>query len=208
MNTLLGNISLGISLAAPIGPSGIAVIQNGLRQGFPRAFLTGVGVTLADATYLLVVFFGLSRFLEIMVIKASILGLGALALFYLGYRSIRDSMGQIDLDRQVVITARSPLLVGYIVNISNPIAVVWWIGVYGSLLSETAATTSSLAAMLMSSTILIGILIWHSSMSLLTHWGKRFLNERSARAITLIAGIFLILFGVRFAYAGFLAVIG
>ena len=56
MDLVLRNILLGISLAAPIGPSGVAVIQNGLR----RAFLTGLGVTLADATYLLVVFFGIS----------------------------------------------------------------------------------------------------------------------------------------------------
>lgn len=48
MNELLGNILPGLSLAAPIGPSGLAVIQNGLRHGFWRAFLTGLGVTLAD----------------------------------------------------------------------------------------------------------------------------------------------------------------
>ena len=60
MDLVLRNILLGISLAAPIGPSGVAVIQNGLRRGFRRAFLTGLGVTLADATYLLVVFFGIS----------------------------------------------------------------------------------------------------------------------------------------------------
>jgi hypothetical protein len=37
-------------------------------------------------------------------------------------------------------------------------------------------------------------------MSLLTHWGKRFLNERNAKYILVIAGLALILFGTRFAY--------
>jgi len=208
MNAVLRNMALGISLAAPIGPSGIAIIQNGLRHGFLRAFLTGLGVTMADATYLLVVFFGLSRFLEIRVVTVLIWSLGGLALLYFGYRSIRDAMGRIDLEKTVVATARSPLLVGYVVNVSNPIAVVWWVGVFGSLLSETAAAGSRLDALAVSSTILIGILIWHSTMSLLTQWGKRFLNERTARFISVVAGIVLILFGLRFGYNGFRAALG
>lgn len=208
MNAVLRNMALGISLAAPIGPSGIAIIQNGLRHGFLRAFLTGLGVTMADATYLLVVFFGLSRFLEIRAVTVLIWSLGGLALLYFGYRSIRDAMGRIDLEKTVVATARSPLLVGYVVNVSNPIAVVWWVGVFGSLLSETAAAGSRLDALAVSSTILIGILIWHSTMSLLTQWGKRFLNERTARFISVVAGIVLILFGLRFGYNGFRAALG
>lgn len=134
--------------------------------------------------------------------------LGGLALLYFGYRSIRDAMGRIDLEKTVVATARSPLLVGYVVNVSNPIAVVWWVGVFGSLLSETAAAGSRLDALAVSSTILIGILIWHSTMSLLTQWGKRFLNERTARFISVVAGIVLILFGLRFGYNGFRAALG
>jgi L-lysine exporter family protein LysE/ArgO len=208
MNAVLRNIALGISLAAPIGPSGIAIIQNGLRHGFLRAFLTGLGVTMADATYLLVVFFGLSRLLEITIITVLIWSLGALALLYFGYRSIRDAMGRIDLGETVVVTARSPLLVGYVVNVSNPIAVVWWLGVFGSLLSETMVVGSRVHALLVSSTILIGILLWHSTMSLLTQGGRRFLNERTAKFISVVAGIALILFGLRFGYNGFRAALG
>jgi len=208
MNAVLRNMVLGISLAAPIGPSGIAIIQNGLRHGFLRAFLTGLGVTMADATYLLVVFFGLSRFLEIRAVTVLIWSLGGLALLYFGYRSIRDAMGRIDFEKTVVVTARSPLLVGYVVNVSNPIAVVWWVGVFGSLLSETAAAGSRLDALAVSSTILIGILLSHSTMSLLTQWGKRFLNERTAKFISVVAGIVLILFGLRFGYNGFRAALG
>jgi threonine/homoserine/homoserine lactone efflux protein len=208
METVLRNIALGVSLAAPIGPSGITVMQNGLRHGFLRAYLTGLGVTMADATYLLLVFFGLSRFLQIMVIKTLIWSLGALALLYFGYRSIRDARGPVDLDGTVVITARSPLLVGYVVNVSNPIAIVWWLGVFGSLLSETVAGGSRIHALVVSSTILIGILLWHSTMSLLTQWGKRFLNERTARLICVAAGMALVLFGLWFAYNGFLTAVG
>jgi threonine/homoserine/homoserine lactone efflux protein len=200
MGDLIRNILLGISLAAPIGPSGVAVIQNGLTRGFLRAFITGVGVTMADATYLLLVYFGLSSFISIPLIKILIWALGALVLLYLGAQSFREAAQSVDLDRGMVPATRNPLLVGYLVNISNPIAIVWWLGVFGSLLGTAANGATKTSALLNSSTILIGILLWHSTMSLLTQWGKRILNEKTAKYIAGIAGFALVLFGLRFAY--------
>ena len=200
MDNLIRNMLLGISLAAPIGPSGVAVIQNGLRRGFLRAFITGVGVTMADATYLLLVYFGLSSFISMPMIKILIWTLGALVLLYLGIQSLREAVKGMDLDRTMVPTNRNPLLVGYLVNISNPIAIVWWLGVFGSLLGTAVDGATKTSALLSSSTILIGILLWHSTMSLLTHWGRRILNAKTAKYITGIAGFALVLFGLRFAY--------
>lgn len=200
MNDILRNVLLGITIAAPIGPASLTVIQNGLRRGFLRAFLTGLGITMADATILLVIFFGLSGFVHLPLFRILIWTLGAIVLLYLGIQSIRESLGKIDLERTTVSTTGNPLWVGYLVNISNPLAIVWWVGIYGSLLGASAGSSAKLDALLSSATILIGILCWHATMSLLTHWGKRFLNERTARYILVIAGVALILFGIRFAY--------
>lgn len=208
MHIVLRNILLGISLAAPIGPAGVAVIQNGLRAGFPRAFLTGIGVTLADATYLLVVFFGLSNFLDIPAVEISIWFLGAAALVYFGLRTLGESGGVIDLDESLAASARGPLLTGYIVNVSNPIAVVWWLGVFGSLLNEASYASSRLYTLGLSATILIGILTFHTTTSLLSGWGRRVLNERLLRLISILAGMLLLGFGIRFAYMGMKVLVG
>ena len=207
MTDLLRNILLGISLAAPIGPSGLAVIQAGLRHGFLRAFVTGLGVTLADATYLLLVFFGLSGLIGIPLVKVLIWSLGALVLIYLGVQSIREAFRRVDLGQAVLPRARNPLLAGYLVNFSNPIAIVWWLGVFGSLLGTSAGDTSRLGALLGSSSILVGILIWHTSVSLLTHWGKRILNARLVSVISGLAGLALVGFGLRFAWLAFATLI-
>lgn len=207
MNDVLRNVLLGISIAAPIGPASLAVIQNGLRRGFLRAFLTGLGITMADASILLVIFFGLSSFVHLPLFRVLIWTLGAIVLLYLGTQSIRESLGKIDLERTTVPTTGNPLWVGYMVNISNPLAIVWWAGIFGSLLGASAGRAAKLDALLSCSTILVGILCWHTTMSLLTHWGKRFLNERTARYILVIAGLALILFGIRFAYNAIHAVL-
>jgi len=208
MATVFRNVLLGLSLAAPLGPSGLAVIQGGLTGGFQRAFLTGLGVTLGDATYLLVVFFGVSQFLQISWIKVVIWGVGAAALGYLGLQSIREAAGKADLKTSEDAPSRHPLLVGYLVNVSNPIAVVWWLGVFGSLLAESASGAPKLTALTLSSTILVGILIWHTTTSLLTHFGRRFLGAKYLKLVSIIAGAALLLFSLRFAYRGLLSATG
>jgi threonine/homoserine/homoserine lactone efflux protein len=200
MNEILRNILLGISLAAPLGPASVAVIQNGLKQGFQRAFLTGVGVTLADTTYLMLVFFGLSSFINAPIVKVLIWVFGSIILVYLGIQSLRDGTTSFVLEADIGPSSRSPLLAGYLINLSNPLAVIWWLGIFGSILSSSAAGGSRTSALMVSSTILAGILIWHSFIAFLTHWGKRFLNQKTIRFINILAGTVLILFGLRLAY--------
>lgn len=200
MEEAFRNILLGITLAAPIGPAGVTVIQSGLRSGFHRAFLTGLGITTADLTYMLVVYFGLAGFIEIPEVKIAIWSLGAVALVYLGVQSIREGGRQVDFEGAAPPANRPPFLVGFVVNISNPIAVVFWLGIFGSLISTPAGQALGLSALAEGLAILAGILSWHTFMSGLTHWGKRFVNARSARVVSITAGIALVLFGLRFAY--------
>ena len=134
MNDFLRNYLLGVSLAIPLGPASLIVIQTGLRAGFLRAWLTGIGVTLADTTFLLVVYFGISGFMGIPAVKLMVWMLGALVLFYLGWQSLRTVSGgsqKLKLADETTTAStprnagRNPLLVGYLVNIANPIAVVF-----------------------------------------------------------------------------------
>jgi len=138
MNDILRNILLGISIAAPIGPSSLTVIQNGLRRGFLRAFLTGLGVTLADATILLVIYFGLSGFVHLPLVKCPDLDAWRNCLAIPGLHEHPGGAGKIDLEAAKYRRPESSL-VGFLVNISNPIAIVWWIGIFGSLLDRRQA---------------------------------------------------------------------
>ena len=217
MIDFLRNMLLGISLAIPIGPASLVVIQTGLRAGFLRAWLTGIGVTLADTTFLLVVYFGISGFMGIPAVKETVWILGALVLFYLGWQSLRAVVGdsqQLKLseenssDSPARYSGRNPLLVGYLVNIANPIAVVFWAGIYGSLIGAAVAAGGDKSdALISGAAILLGILCWHTTTSFLSHWGRRLLNEKIARIISAIAGVALILFGLRFTWIAITALL-
>jgi threonine/homoserine/homoserine lactone efflux protein len=88
--SLLQNILLGLTLAAPIGPVNLEIIKRGLNSGFRQAFLTGTGAMCADATYLTLIFFGLTAFLNIALMKIILGVAGSFILIYLGWISAKE----------------------------------------------------------------------------------------------------------------------
>ena len=88
--TLLQNILLGLTLAAPIGPVNVEIIKRGLNSGFRQAILTGAGAMCADATYLTLIFFGLTTFLNNAAMKLVLGVAGSFILIYLGSLSAKD----------------------------------------------------------------------------------------------------------------------
>jgi threonine/homoserine/homoserine lactone efflux protein len=201
MTDIVQNIILGISLAAPLGPATIAIIRSGLKFGFLSALITAVGVVSADTTYILLVYLGLSRFVVIPMIKALIWSFGALVLFYLGYRSIKEVFRKTDFTtKSAVEIDKNSFLVGYAVNISSPIAIVWWLGVFGSILASSTQNDSNIIALLYSLTIVVGIMLWHTFLSFLTHWGNKFFRKDIVRYMSAVGGLILIGFGLRFGH--------
>lgn len=200
MLDVIQNIILGISLAAPVGPVNVEVIKRGLKHGFFPAFLLSLGAASADTTYLLLIYFGLSNFINIPMVKTSIWIFGAIVLLYLGYQSIKEYFEKLDLEKSKVKTRRNSFAAGYMITISNPMTIVWWLGVFGAILSSTIQTVTKTTALLNSLTIIVGVVLWFFALSILLHWGKRFVNEKTMRCISIITGLILIGFGLYFGY--------
>lgn len=199
--SLLQNIILGLSLAAPIGPVNLEIIKRGLYSGFTQAFLTGLGANCADATYLTLIFFGLTTFLNIALMKI-VLGLGgSLILIYLGLTSAKDFFPKYAAaeNRQKKIFKNS-FVTGYFLAISSPMTIVWWTGVFGALLASQNNAQTNLSAFLSCLTILLGCFIWVIFLAAALHWGKKIINEKVVGLIALVAGICLIVFGMYFLY--------
>lgn len=202
--SLLQNILLGLSLAAPIGPVNLEIIKRGLQSGFRPAFITGLGAMSADLTYLTLIFFGLTIFLKIPFIKIFLALAGSFILIYLGASSIRDFFRKQELDdNSTQIFFKNSYLAGYFITICCPITIVWWTGVFAALLASQTETQAGFSAYLSCLTILLGCFIWVIALSVALHWGKKIINEKFIRIITLIAGMFLISFGISFLYRSY-----
>lgn len=205
--SLLQNILLGLSLAAPIGPVNLEIIKRGLNYGFKQAFLTGAGAMSADTTYLILIFFGLTSFLNNSFL-ASVLGVtGSFILIYLGAMNVREFFQKTTAPdtRQRRIFKRS-FIAGYTLAISSPMTIIWWTGVFGALMASQGPVQTSISAFLSCLSILLGCFLWVFSLAVTLHWGKKILQEKATRMISMITGLFLVGFGVYCLYRTWLLI--
>ncbi|MCM3765917.1 LysE family translocator [Neobacillus niacini] len=208
MNVFLSYILLGLSLAAPIGPINAAQIDRGIRNGFMHAWLVGVGAVLADGVYMLIVYIGVVNFLETEFMQTFLWLFGFFVLTYTGIEAIINA-GKIHLAEH---RGGEPLtksfLTGFLMSISNPLTILFWLGIYGSVLAKTAATYDTSQLVLYSSAIFIGLLLWDITMAGVASSFRKFLTSRLLVVISLFSGISMIGFGVYFGVQAFQTLFG
>ncbi len=199
--TLLQNILLGLTLAAPIGPVNVEIIKRGLYSGFRQAFLTGAGAMCADATYLTLIFFGLTAFLNNMFMTYFLGIAGSFILIYLGAMSLRDYFRKAtSTDTRQQHIFKYAFIAGFALAISSPMTIVWWTGVFGALMASQGSIKTNFSAFLSCLSILLGCFLWVFFLATGLHWGKKIINEQITHMVSLIAGLFLIGFGLYFLY--------
>nr|WP_295973026.1 LysE family transporter [uncultured Bacillus sp.] len=199
MNIFFSYFLLGLSLAAPIGPINAAQLDKGIKQGFWHAWILGCGALLADAVYMMLVFFGVVHFLEIPFMKTFLWLFGFFVLTYTGIEGI-ISAGKLELDGKR--SKDSPItsfLSGFFMSISNPLTILFWLGIYGSVLAKTVEKYDLQLVLQYSSAIFIGILCWDFSMALVSSSFRRILTKTALIFISRLSGLSLIGFGIYFA---------
>jgi L-lysine exporter family protein LysE/ArgO len=198
MNLFLSYILLGLSLAAPIGPINAAQIDRGIRNGFLHAWFVGVGAIIADGIYMLIVYIGVIQFLDTAFMKTFLWSFGCFVLIYTGVESLL-SAGKLKINQE---RSKEPLiksfLFGFFMSLSNPLTILFWLGIYGSILAEAAAAYETSQLFLYSSAIFIGLLLWDIMMAGISSSFKRYLTPSFLVLISYLSGLSLIGFGAYF----------
>ncbi|MCM3031192.1 MULTISPECIES: LysE family transporter [unclassified Niallia] len=202
LSILFSYILLGLTLAAPIGPVNSARLDKGIKNGFWHAYIVGFGSMVADGLFMLMVYIGMVNFLEIPFIQVFLWLFGGFILIYTGIESIKGS-NSITLDS---LRGRDSLfkcfITGFIMSATSPLSILFWLGIYGSILAKTASENGTGMLLVYSSMIFLGLIIWDVIVAALTSSFRRFLNLTTLRMISIISGITLLLFGAYFAYQG------
>lgn len=199
MSVFLSYILLGLSLAAPIGPINAAQLDKGIKNGFWHAWILGWGAILADMIYMALVYFGVVHFLQIDFMKTFLWLFGFFILTYTGFETI-FSVQKLEIqNRNSIDSLFSSFLSGFLMSISNPLTILFWLGIYGSVLANAADQYDIQHLLLYSFAIFLGILCWDVSMAIVSSSFRRFLTKPILRLISRISGFSLICFGVYFA---------
>lgn len=169
---------LGISLSAPVGPINVAQINKGIKNGFWNAWLVGMGAMIADVCMMLLIYLGITRIFEYEGVKLAMWTLGFITLGYLGYDSIRNASVNIstDINTQSKESLSQSFLSGFLIAISNPLNIVFWVGIYGFMLTSVINKLGKQEAILYSTAIFVGITCWDLFMATIVHFGRKRLN--------------------------------
>jgi L-lysine exporter family protein LysE/ArgO len=208
MNIYLGYVLLGFSLAAPIGPVNAAQLDKGIKYGFFHAWLVGLGAMVADAIFMLLIYFGIAHFLEIPIMKTFLWSFGSFVLIYSGVESFINS-GEVETrsDFKKELAVKS-FYSGFFMTFTNPISILFWLGIYGSILAKTAETYKTWDLLIYSSGIFIGLLLWDIFMAAMASTFAKYGSKFFLKMISVIASLSLIGFGLYFGYQAFIALFG
>lgn len=89
---------------------------------------------------------------------------------------------------------------GFIMSISNPLTVMFWLGIFGSVLAKTASASSVQDLIGYSAAIILGILLWDFAMALASSFARRFLHSKLLILISILSSVSMIGFGIYFGW--------
>lgn len=205
---LVSYIILGFTLAAPIGPVNSARLDKGIKNGFWHAWIVGAGSMIADGIFMLMVYLGMVQFLGIPIVQIFLWLFGGFVLVYSGVESIKNANTiNLNYTRQKESLFRC-FLTGFIMSITSPLSILFWLGIYGSVLAKTAQTNGTESLLIYSSMIFLGLTFWDIFVAALTSGFRKLLHIKSLIMISIVSGVSLILFGLYFGYQGVNALFG
>ncbi|WP_458127046.1 LysE family transporter [Paenibacillus sp. Z3-2] len=205
---LISYIFLGLTLAAPIGPVNSARLDKGLKNGFWHAWMVGAGSMIADAAFMILIYLGLVQFLNIPMVQILLWLVGGFILTYTGIASILQiNKLKLHLNKNQKDSLFHCFMLGFFMSLTSPMSIIFWLGIYGSILAKTAVSFGTSHLLIYSSMIFIGLTLWDLLVAGLTTGMRRYLNQKSLSIISVVSGLSLVGFGVYFALQGLRALL-
>lgn len=199
MNSLFTYFFLGISLAAPIGPVKATLLNTGIKNGFYHAWFFGLGAVVTDIFYMFAVYFGVAQFIDSPIMKSFLWSFGFFVLMYTGIENLL-TIHTISMDKKFrkVVRFRHSFMSGMLMALLNPLTILFWLGIYGSILVGKAGTIDTYEIILFSLAILMGICLVDFIMAFASSTSRKIFSSRYLKILSLISSLSMIGFGIYF----------
>ena len=208
MDSVFTYMFFGISMAATIGPVKSVLINTGLKSGFFHAWFFSLGALATDIVYMFIVYFGVGQFIDSVALKVFLWSFGCLVLVYTGIENLL-TLNKIEMNLKTGIRNRyrKSILSGFLMSWLNPLTILFWLGIYGSILAKTAGVSTGYQIIINSIAILLGITLVDFIYAFLSSVARKLLTLRLLIIVTIISSLIMIGFGIYFgmhAYQEFL----
>jgi threonine/homoserine/homoserine lactone efflux protein len=191
-------MSIGVALAAPIGPINVEIIRRGIQGGYRRGWLVGIGAMSADTVYAALIVSGLTPVADRPALRFPLFLAGAIMLTWVGYNSVRTALLGVALEKVEVPGERDSYITGVLMALFNPMGIVYWLSVGAALVADAVDRAGTAGAPMLVGGVFFGIFLWVTFLSWLAQVARRFVTGRGMLWITGIGGVIIMGFGLWF----------
>ena len=198
MLLILKALVLGFSLAAPVGPIGLLVINRTIRKGRLYGFISGMGAAFADGIYGCIAGFGFSVITNFLIQHSNVIKpIGCIMMCLVGLKTFlsKTHFHQIKVkDSKNLIGAFTSV---FFLTLSNPITILFFVALFSGL--GLHISDNNFSIFLFITGVLLGSATWWLILSGITGSIRHKISEHTIGIINKVSGTALILFAI-FAY--------
>mgnify|MGYP003387161092 CR=1 FL=1 len=186
--SFIKGLALGFGAAIPLGPINLLIMNEALKS-YKKAVAIGFGAMSADITYLLLISYGITTYLQKKIFIDTLSALGGTFLIYLAFLIFKTRNKHIDkLQITKNTTLLSNYLKGYILTLLNPYTVFFWLSV-----TTYSNINGSLSFTLLG--MIFAILLWITIMPYLVYRKRSLISDKFSSIVALISSLIFLLFG-------------
>jgi len=199
LQLVLAGVSIGVLVAAPIGPVNILVIQRTLTGGFWAGLAAGIGAVLGDGLLAAIAAFSVTAISDLMsTYSGSIKLAGGLLLIGFGLALLfaRPAMTIPVGEKSHLLEHMGIIPQTFFLTVTNPGAILGMAAMIGGLSSLIGGLNTYLEALLLVAAVMGGSLLWWLGLSELIATIRHKLTEERLKLINRIAGGILFALGL------------
>ena len=191
---MIGCVSIGIILSAPMGPIGILCIQRTLNKGRNSGFFTGVGAAASDLFYCLLVGLGISLVTDFIADHVNLLQIiGSIILIvYAVYMIFHNPVSQIKENIDQRDDYMRDTATGFLFTLSNPLIMFLIIPLFARF-SFPLPEYRFYHIIIGYASIVLGALLWWSVITFFVDKVRTHFNIRSMWLINRIIGSIILI---------------
>jgi threonine/homoserine/homoserine lactone efflux protein len=190
---IIAGLSIGLAMAAPLGPVNLIIIRTALNCGFRAAFLAGLGAVLADMLMGGIAAFGLHSIERFIIEYEMFLQIcGGLLLVVLGIKTARTHFLATDL---APIPHAARLGLTFTLSVTNPGLILGFIAIFSSMSGILVLGSSPYRPLITLLGVAVGGASWWLALSIVISHLKMKLSATTLDKINRWSGIFVAAFG-------------
>ena len=177
------------------GPSVFLVFVRSMTSDLSQGLITIGGIVFANIIFIMLVVYGVGALVASMDgLYAIIKYVGSVYLFWLGVKLLRAKVKMTELNQVVESSWKVNFMTGFIVTISAPRAILFYVSFLPNVIDLTEARLPDVFLLMLIATVAVGGA--KLPYALLAHKSSLFLQkEKPKRVMNLLAGVVMILIG-------------